>query len=81
VLDARGLDTFRAQAPDQLAERRSVVDAERQVVDADPALAEPVVVGRALERRLEDHDRVAGLRRRQRALGRRTSPGGAHLGP
>ena len=43
------------------------------------SLVEPVVVRRPLERRLEDHERVARLRRQERPLGRRTSPDAGHL--
>jgi hypothetical protein len=50
VLDALRLNAVGAQAPHERLERASIPHAEREVVDPDPALTEPIVARRPLER-------------------------------
>jgi hypothetical protein len=50
VLDALRLNAVGAQALHERLERASIPHAEREVVDPDPALTEPIVARRPLER-------------------------------
>jgi hypothetical protein len=58
-LDTSSGDAVNSQAFDEALERRSATDAEGDVVQADPALGEAVVLGSSVQRRTKDDARVA----------------------